>query len=336
MNELLPVRLDEMVVGDRPADPDDALAEIHRTMVFARAFELEVISAAGKQLVPGTTHPGIAQEGSKVGTVRGLRPDDRLFATYRGHVEALAKGCDPDAVMREIMARATGLNSGKGGSMHLCDLEHGLVMTNAIVAGHLPIAGGTALACAHQGTGQVVAAIFGDGASCEGEFFETLNMAKIWSVPLVLVCENNGWAITVPTSLSQATPDIADRARGFGIPAEIVDGNDVLAVRDAVAAAAARARRGEGPQFIECKTVRWERHSAFTAAGDPGEMRRAWQDVDPIERFERCLVGWGVATAEDLAEIRQQESARAAEVRARAEREPIPGAGSSAEHVFAP
>lgn len=334
MSPLSPTPVEDAVIGEPPADSAEELLALHRMMVFARAFELEVVDAAGKQLVPGTTHPGIAQEGCKVGAVAALRPDDQLLATYRGHVEALAKGCDPVATMAEIMARATGLNAGKGGSMHLSDPERGLVMTNAIVAGHLPIAGGVALACKHRNTGQVVLAVFGDGAACEGEFFETLNMAKLWSVPLIFLCENNGWAITVPTSLSQATPDIADRARGFGIPAEIVDGNDVLAVRDAVAAAGGRARAGEGPQFIECKTVRWERHSAFTAFGDPDEMRRAWQSVDPIERFERRLVAWSVATEEELKEIRTGEEHRAAAVRAEAEAAPLPGPGSWAEHVY--
>ena len=145
--------------------------------------------------------------------------------------------------------------------------------------------------CKHRDTGQVVACFFGDGASCEGEFFETLNMAQLWQVPLVLVCENNGWAISVPTALSQATPDVADRARGFGMPASVVDGNDVIAVRDAVAAGVDRARAGGGPTFVECKTVRWERHSALSAGADPVEGRRAWH-ADPIPRFRNALVAW--------------------------------------------
>ena len=163
-------------------------------------------------------------------------------------------------------------------------------MTNAIVAGHIPIAGGVALR-KHRDTGQVVACFFGDGASCEGEFFETLNMAQLWQVPLVLVCENNGWAISVPTALSQATPDVADRARGFGMPASVVDGNDVIAVRDAVAAGVDRARAGGGPTFVECKTVRWERHSALSAGADPVEGRRAWQSRSDSTVSERSSPG---------------------------------------------
>ena len=207
-------------------------------------------------------------------------------------------------MMAELMGRATGVCKGKGGSMHLSDPSVGLVSTNAIVAGHIPMAGGAALSCQFRRTGQVVLCFFGDGASCEGEFFEAMNMAMLWKVPLVFVCENNGIAISVPTSKSQATPDIADRARGFGMPASIVDGNDVLAVRAAVAEGVARARAGEGPTFVECKTVRWERHSAFSAGGsDPAEQRRAWQRVDPIPRFRKALVSWGLATDAELDDL---------------------------------
>jgi pyruvate dehydrogenase E1 component alpha subunit len=185
-------------------------------------------------------------------------------------------------------------------------------------------------------TGQVVLCLFGDGAACEGEFFETLNMAMLWRVPLVLVCENNGVAISVPTAKSQATPDVADRARGFGMPASIVDGNDPLAVRDAIAAGAVRARAGGGPTFVETKTVRWERHSALSAGGtDPGEQRRAWQRVDPIPRFGRALAAWGVATAAGLNAIDAESVAWAASVRAQAEQQPFPDAASVHLDVFA-
>ena len=178
---------------------------------------------------------------------------------------------------------------------------------------------------------------FGDGASCEGEFFETLNMAMLWKVPLVFICENNGIAISVPTSKSQATPDIADRARGFGMPAEIVDGNDVLAVRTAVAAGVARARADDGPTFVECKTVRWERHSAFSAGGtDPAEQRRAWQRVDPILRFRNLLIAWGVATDTELDDLETRIGAEIRAIRDEAERAPFPAHDSIYEDIFAP
>ena len=162
-------------------------------------------------------------------------------------------------------------------------------------------------------------------------------MAMLWQVPLVFVCENNGVAISVPTSKSQATPDIADRATGFGMPAAIVDGNDVIAVRDAVETAVERARAGGGPSFVECKTVRWERHSAFSAGGtDPEEARRRWQRVDPIPRFANALLAWGAAGAETLAAVGSEAESEMAGVRAAAESAPLPLPESVFEHIFAP
>ena len=162
-------------------------------------------------------------------------------------------------------------------------------------------------------------------------------MASIWKVPLVLICENNGVAISVPTALSQATPDIADRATGFGMPSAIVDGNDVMAVRGAVATAVERARSGGGPTLVECKTVRWERHSAFSAGGsDPGEQRRAWQRVDPIPRLRAALAAWGAADDSTLDAIDREAEAEAVAARAEAEAAPVPGPESVYEDVFAP
>ena len=242
---IAPVPVDEAVPGPRPELPDDSLVALYREMVRVRAFEEEVIDAFGKGLIPGSTHPCIGAEAIKAGALSPLAADDLVFATYRGHGEALIKGVEPVSMMAELMGRATGVCKGKGGSMHLSEPSVGLVSTNAIVAGHIPMAGGAALSCQFRGSGQVVLCFFGDGASCEGEFFEAMNMAMLWKVPLVFICENNGIAISVPTAKSQATPDIADRARGFGMPASIVDGNDVVAVRAAVAEGVARARSGE-------------------------------------------------------------------------------------------
>jgi TPP-dependent pyruvate/acetoin dehydrogenase alpha subunit len=198
------------------------------------------------------------------------------------------------------LTRTTGCCKGRGGSMHICDVGKGFLGTNAIVAAHIPIAGGVALSVKLRKTGQVVLCFFGDGASCEGEFFETLNMASLWKIPLVLICENNGYAISVPTKLSQCTPDIADRAHGFGVPAVTVDGNDLLAVRDATAEAVRRARDGGGPTLIEAKTIRWERHSGFSAGkyANPEEAQ-CWKTVDPLPRLRKQLLEMG-AGAQDL------------------------------------
>jgi pyruvate dehydrogenase E1 component alpha subunit len=333
-----PVPVDEAVPGPRPDSiSDDELLALYRQMMRVRAFEDEVVDAFGKGLIPGSTHPCIGAEGIKAGALAALRPDDLVFATYRGHGEVLIKGVDPVATMAELMGRATGVCKGKGGSMHLSEPSVGLISTNAIVAGHIPMAGGAALSCQFRQTGQVVLCFFGDGASCEGEFFEAMNMAMLWKVPLVFICENNGVAISVPTSKSQATPDIADRARGFGMPATIVDGNDVLAVRDAVTEAVSRARSAGGPTFVECKTVRWERHSAFSAGGsDPVEQRLAWQRVDPIPRFRNSLQAWEVATDEQLDALDAEIRAEMGAVREEAERAPLPAPDSVYDDVFAP
>lgn len=338
MSTTYPVPIEEAQAGERPGERSDAeLVSFYRDMSRIRAFEDAVVEAFSRGLIPGSTHPCIGQEASKVGTIRAAEERDLVLATYRGHGEALLKGVDPVAMMAELMGRTTGINKGKGGSMHLADPEHGLMTTNAIVAGHIPHAGGVALSCQVRKTGQVVLCYFGDGASCEGEFFETLNMAQLWRVPLVFVCENNGFAISVPTSKSQATPDIADRARGFGMPATIVDGNDVIAVHRAAREAIDHARRGDGPWFLECKTRRWERHSAFSAGGsDPSEARRAWQSVDPIPRYRKALAAWGLADDGALDAIDAENRDWAAQVTAEAEKAPHPGPESVFEDVYAP
>jgi acetoin:2,6-dichlorophenolindophenol oxidoreductase subunit alpha len=263
----------------------DSLVGMYNQMLTIRAFRGSAIELFAKGLITGSIHPCIGQEAIPVGACAALQPSDPVLATYRGHGAAISKGSDPKHLMAELLTRTTGCCKGRGGSMHLCDRSKWFLGTNAVVAAHIPIAGGVALSCKLRQSGQVVLCFFGDGASCEGEFFETLNMAAIWKVPLVLICENNGYAISVPTSLSQATPDIADRARGFGVQATTVDGNDPLEVQAKTRDAVARARRGDGPSMTECKTVRCERHSAFSAGkySDPDEAQR-WKKVDPIPR----------------------------------------------------
>lgn len=333
----LPQTVDNLVVGERPEIEADKMIKLYTVMSRIRAFETEVIDAFKAGLIPGSTHPCIGQEAIKAGVVYAIQRSDLVLATYRGHGEAIALGSDPAAVMAEIMCRTTGLCNGKGGSMHLSDPDVGLLGTNAIVAGHIPIAGGVALSCKLRKTGQVVVAMFGDGAACEGEFFETLNMAQLWKVPLVLVCENNGTAISVPTTKSQATPDIADRATGVGMPSQIVDGNDVFAVLDAVSNAARHAHDGLGPAFVECKTVRWERHSAFSAGGTDVEVaREAWQRVDPLLRLRKQLRAWEVASVEGLDSIDARAMGEASAARTAAEAAPKPTPESVYEYLFAP
>jgi len=313
----------------------DSLLGIYNRMLTIRAFEESAIELFAKGLITGSTHPCIGQEAIPVGACAAIEAGDPVLATYRGHGAAIAKGSDPKFLMAELLTRTTGCCKGRGGSMHLCDRDHWFLGSNAIVGAHIPIAGGVALSCKLRKTRQVVLCFFGDGASCEGEFFETLNMAAIWKVPLVLICENNGYAISVPTSLSQATGDIADRARGFGIPSVTADGNDPLEIQAQTQKAVARARDGGGPFMIECKTVRWERHSAFSAGkyADPEEAQK-WKKVDPIPRFARHLSALGITAGQLEAE---QSAARATieEAVQFAMNSPLPSPDSVYDGIFA-
>jgi len=313
----------------------ETLLNWYHQMHIIREFEENAIELFSKGFITGSTHPSIAQEAIAVGTCAALQPTDLLLATYRGHGQCLAKGAEPKLLMAELLSRATGYCKGKGGSMHLCDTSHGIFGTNAIVAAHIPIAGGVALASMLRRTGQVTVCFFGDGASCEGEFFETLNLSQLWKVPLVLICENNGYAISVHVSKSQATPDITDRAKGFGMRNAIVDGNDVFAVYRESRLAVQHAREGNGPTLIECKTVRWERHSAFSAGRyeDP-EDRQRWRKVDPIPRFRAQLLEVGMLESQ-LQEIEGRAKAIIREAVEFALNSPSPTPQSLLQDIFA-
>ncbi len=270
----------------------------HEQMWTIRYFEDNAISSFRKGHFTGSTHPCIGQEAIAVGAGAALKPTDQVLATYRGHGHALARGLDPKRLMAELLCKETGCSGGRGGSMHLCDVSKDFWGTNAVVAAHIPIAGGVALSNKLKKNGRVTAVFFGDGATCEGAFFETLNMATLWKVPLVFVCENNGFAISVPTHMAIPIENIAQRAQGFGLPGVTVDGNDPRHVHEAVSAAAEHARRGGGPTLVECKTTRWERHSAISAGKYENEDEAMkWKKVDPIPRFEKFLKDHGVKAA---------------------------------------
>jgi len=239
-----------------------------------------------------------------------LNVTDQVLATYRGHGAAIAKGANVNAMMAEQLGKATGLCKGKGGSMHMSQHDVGFMGSNAIVSGHIPIAGGIALAQQLDGSDAVTVAFFGDGASCEGVFYETMNMATLWKLPLILVVENNEYAISTHVSESISVPDIATRALGFGLPGVIVDGRDFYAVYDTASEAVARARRGDGPTLIEAKTVRWSRHSAVAAGGAGGEKADRWKLTDPLPRLKQELIQRGILTEAQAVEIQaaaQQE-----------------------------
>ncbi|MBI2497620.1 MAG: thiamine pyrophosphate-dependent dehydrogenase E1 component subunit alpha [Opitutae bacterium] len=263
------------------------------------------------------------------------RTPSAAIATYRGHGHAIAKGLDPKAMMAELLCKESGTCGGRGGSMHLCDVRKDFLGTNAVVAAHIPIAGGVALANKLKRNQRVVVVFFGDGASCEGAFFETLNMAALWKIPLVFVCENNGFAISVRTEWAIPVANIAQRADGFGLPGVTVEGQDPVAVYLAMGAAVARARRGGGPTLVECKTTRWERHSAISAGKyENEEEAMQWKRNDPIPRFEKTLREQGVTEAQ-LESGRQRAKQRTDEALAFAIKSEPPGPETVGDFVFA-
>lgn len=304
-------------------------------MWIIRRFEEHVIDSFRKGLFSGSTHPGIAQEATAVGAGAAMEPTDPVFATYRGHGHAIARGLDLNALMAEIFCKETGCCKGMGGSMHLADVTKDFWGTNAIVAAHIPIAGGMALSSKLKKNGKVTTVFFGDGASCEGVFFETLNMAVLWKLPMVFVCENNGFAISVPTSKAIPLENISQRAAGFGLPGVTVDGNDPLAVYEAMREAVGRARAGEGPTLVECKTTRWERHSAISGGKyENNEEARKWTRVDPIPRFEKVLEEKGLPRAE-IEHAREAAKAAADAAVAFAAESAPPSVEALGSHVYA-
>ena len=274
--------------------------EALRRMYLIRFFEDAAIRLYGEGLYRGSTHPYIGQEATAIGVCTALAANDQILATYRGHGAAIAKGGDPKGMMAELLGKATGVCKGKGGSMHFAQNDVGFVGSNAIVAGHIGIAGGIALAHKLDESGRVVAVFFGDGASCEGVFYEALNMATLWKLPLIFVCENNEYAISTHFTESISVPFIAQRAQGFGLPGVTIDGRDFYAVYKTTQEAADRARRGEGPTLIEAKTVRWMRHSAVAAGAEKGER---WKDTDPLPRFKHELMTRGILSEGEVLEI---------------------------------
>jgi len=278
-------------------------------------------------LVKGTTHLAAGHEAVAVGASAALRPDDHVFATYRGHHHALARGATPEECLAELMSRATGLCGAKGGSMHLTKASTGMLGSYAIVGAHLPMAVGAAWSARLRGTGRVAVAFFGDGATNIGAFHEALNLAAVWKLPVLFVCENNLYMEYTPIADVTAVPrPAADRAPAYGIPGESVDGNDVEAVEEAVARLAGRARAGEGPALLEARTYRHYGHSrADPGAYRPAEEVERWLRHDPLDLTRARLTLRGVPETEIAgADERAAATVRAAVEAAKAAPPPDP------------
>ncbi|MFN8193177.1 MAG: thiamine pyrophosphate-dependent dehydrogenase E1 component subunit alpha [Nocardioidaceae bacterium] len=292
--------------GSPLASSDNARRTLE-AMWTIRRFEEAVDDLFARGLMHGTMHLSIGEEASATGTCLALREDDAITSTHRGHGHCIAKGADLTRMMAELLAKETGYCRGRGGSMHIADVATGNLGANGIVAGGIPIAAGAALAFKMRGEDRVVACFFGDGATNEGAFHEAVNLAAIWQLPVVFVCENNKYGMSFSTEKSMAVEHISDRAAAYGFPGVTVDGNDVVAVYDAVQAAVDRARAGEGPTLVEAITYRWKGHSK----SDKNLYRTKdeiahWREDDPIPDFERKAVEAGLLTDEQVTEIRAQ------------------------------
>jgi pyruvate dehydrogenase E1 component alpha subunit len=309
--------------------------DLLRAMLEIRFFEDECHRMFAQGLVRGSTHLGQGQEGVAVGACRGLRAGDTMTCTYRGHAAVLAMGAPLDAAFGEILGKAEGLCGGKGGSMHLTDVSRGVLGSFAIVGAHLPIATGVAFAARYRGTDEVTLCFFGDGATNIGAFHEALNLASVWKLPVLFVCENNLYGEYSPLASTTPIARLADRADAYAMAKTVVDGNDVLAVRATIAEAAARARAGEGPTLVEALTYRHKGHSRSDPATyrPPGELE-SWLEKDPVSRAEASLRARGVPQ-DRLDQLREQARQDVLAALERAKAMPDPDPAERLEHVFA-
>ncbi|HLI09410.1 MAG TPA: thiamine pyrophosphate-dependent dehydrogenase E1 component subunit alpha [Ktedonobacteraceae bacterium] len=292
--------------------PLSRLLSMLRAMYRIRAFEEKVDELFMRGEMHGTTHLSIGQEGTAVGAISTLRNDDFITSTHRGHGHCIAKGADIALMMAELLGKETGYCRGRGGSMHIADVETGNLGANGIVAGGMPIATGVALSMKMQRSDRICLCIFGDGAANEGAFHESINLAAVWDLPVVFLCENNQYGMSMATRRAMRNETVAQRAAGYGIPGERVDGNNVLAVYAAVSVAVQRARDGQGPSLIESLTYRYKGH----AKSDQNLYRtrdeiREWQKRDPIQYFVNLLIAGGKL---DQAGAKQEEAAAYAAV----------------------
>jgi pyruvate dehydrogenase E1 component alpha subunit len=314
----------------------DTRLTLYRMMVEIRYCEKRAYDLFLQNLVKGTSHLALGQEAVAAGFGAAMRKDDYTFCTYRGHHHTLARGASMTAVLGELMGRQCGLMKGKGGSMHLTSAEHGVMGSYAIVGAHLPIAAGAAWSAQYRGTEQVAVAFFGDGATNIGAFHEALNLAAVWKLPVVFVCENNGYMEYTPIGAVTAVEHpAADRAAAYNLPRQLIDGNDADVVHQAAVDAFAKARAGGGPSLIECLTYRHSGHSR----ADPGKYRpkeevAEWMKKDPVELYRHRLQTLNVS-GEAIARIESEAMAKVDAATEQSKASPLPALESALTDVWA-
>jgi pyruvate dehydrogenase E1 component alpha subunit len=314
----------------------EKLAEMYKKLLQIRYFEEKVFELYGQNLVPGTIHLYAGEEAVAVGVCSNLKEDDYITSTHRGHGHCIAKGADPKLIMAEILGKKTGYCKGKGGSMHIADFKIGMLGATAVVGAGLPIAVGAGLSIKLRKTDQVVACFFGEGASNQGTFHESVNMASTWSLPVIFVCENNLYAMGTRQSRIMNIENIADRAIAYGIPGVTVDGNDVLAVYEASQKAVELARSSGGPTLIECKTYRHKGHSRVDPAKyRPKEEVEEWLAKDPIKRFKTMLLQMNALVEIEIQKIEREVLAEIEEAVKFAVESPYPSPEEALDDVYA-
>lgn len=328
-----------MVISDRSVaalSKEEANHLLHE-MVLIRRFEEKAAEMYGKGKIRGFLHLYIGQEAVAVGAISKLRPDDYIYTHYREHGHAMTRGVHPNAVMAELYGRVGGASKGLGGSMHIFDIEKRFMGGYAIVAGHMPLACGTALACKQLGTDSVAVCFLGDGAVNEGAFHESLNIAAVWKLPVLFICENNYYGMGTAAARVSATTEVAKRAEAYGIRAGTVDGMDILAVQKHTEQALQLIRNGEGPYFMEAMTYRFRGHSMADPElyRDKSEVEH-WRKSDPIVTFTDALLRGGHMTQEEVDAVWagvEQEVEEAVEF---AENSPAPDVSTLYDNMYAP
>lgn len=311
------------------------LLDLLRQMMLIRRFEEKAAEMYARGRIAGFLHLYIGQEAVGVGAIAAVRTDDYVVSHYRDHGQALARGLEPGAIMAELFGKTTGVSKGRGGSMHLFDVSKRFMGGYAIVGGHLPLTCGLGVACKELHKGNIVLCFFGDGAVNQGEFHESLNLAAIWRLPIVFLCENNLYGMGTNVRRVSAEPDIWKRACAYNIPAEQVDGMDVLAVRDLVRKAAGHARDDKGPYFVEAVTYRFRGHSM----ADPELYRKKeeverWRQSDPILRFRRMLEEQGMLDDKRFEQMENEIEKIVDDANTFAEESPDPDLSTLYEHVY--
>ena len=314
----------------------ETLIKLYTTMATIRNFEERGIPETGQRAMSGSVHSSAGQEAVPTGVCAHLSDEDYIGSTHRGHGHCIAKGVDPKRMMAELFGRSTGTNKGKGGSMHIADMSKGMLGTNGVVGASIPLAVGAGLTSKLKDLKRVAVAFFGDGAANQGVLHESMNLASVWKLPVIFCCENNGYAQSTPVEYALSTANVSDRAAGYDMPGITVDGMDVFAVYDAAGQAVERARNGEGPTLLECRTYRFYGHTVFDnpLTYRTKEEEDHWRAKDPLKLFRENVLPLGDITLEELDQIDQEAADLMEEAIKLADAGPLPETAKIYEDVY--